>query len=66
MVREGDSTVDPLVIVAYGVHAAVRILAFRDNFCRAVDSTHKRGTLRGENKHLIALDGPLQKGHTSG
>ena len=34
-------TVNSLVVVAYRVHPAIQVLAFRDHFRRAVDSTYK-------------------------
>lgn len=59
-VQEEGGTVDSLVVVAYRVRPAIQILAFRDHFCRAVDSTHKRRRLQGENKYVIGLGRPCR------
>src|SRR6266404_3407736 len=48
---------DPLVVVADDVHAAVQIFAFRDHFCSAVYSTHKGRSLQGEHKHVMQRPG---------
>ena len=59
-VQEESDTVNSLVVVAYRVHPAIQVLAFRDHFCRAVDSTHKRRCLQGVYQYIIGLGGPCR------